>query len=106
LGLSFNSVAIWTAPGGNFDWTSVVNTATAASVDGNAAGRVSGRGGTISNITWNPGENLWVRWVERNDSGNDHGLAIDNVNFTAVPAPGVIALAGTGLLIMARRRRA
>ncbi|MFZ4575231.1 MAG: PEP-CTERM sorting domain-containing protein [Phycisphaerales bacterium] len=106
FGLSFNSVATWTAPGANFDWSSVVNATAAAAVDGNAAGLVAGRGGTISNVTWNPGENLWIRWTERNDTGNDHGLAIDNFSFSAIPTPGSLALAAMGLFGMARRRRA
>jgi hypothetical protein len=29
-------------------------------------------------LGWNAGDTLWLRWVERNDAGNDHGLAIDN----------------------------
>lgn len=104
FGASFDTVATWTAPGGTFDWTSVVNASAAAAVNGNVAGLVTGRGGSVT-TSWSAGDTLWVRWAERNDSGNDHGLAIDNVSFTAVPAPGVIALAGSGLLIMARRRR-
>jgi autotransporter-associated beta strand protein len=83
---TFNGVT-WTAPGGNFNWTSVVNTATAAAVDGNVAGRVNGRGGTISNLTWISGASLWIRWVEVNDANNDHGLAIDDLSFSATVAP-------------------
>ncbi len=26
---------------------------------------------------------LWLRWVEINDAGADHGLAIDNFSFAA-----------------------
>lgn len=103
FGATFNTVGSWTAPGGNFDWTSVVNTATAAGVDGNAAGLVPGRGGTISNLTWTPGQVLWIRWIENNDAGNDHGLAIDNFSF--VPTPGAAALLGIGGLMIGRRRR-
>lgn len=109
FGNSFTAVTTWTAPGGNFDWTSPVATATAAFVDGNAAGLVLNRGGTIS-TNWAPGATLWVRWIENNDAGSDHGLAIDNVNFsvTAVPEPGTTALllAGLGVVgFLARRRR-
>lgn len=82
FGSTFDLVS-WTAPGGNFDWTSVVNTATAAAVDGNTAGKVSGKGGTLTSLGWINGSTLWVRWVERNDVGNDHGLAIDDFTFSA-----------------------
>ena len=106
FGSSFTSVGNWVQPGGLFDWTSTVNTATAASVDGNVAGKVSGRGGAVS-TTWNAGDSLWVRWVETNDTGNDHGLAIDNLSFTAgqalpaaVPLPMTFPLLGAGLAVM------
>jgi hypothetical protein len=96
FGGTFQTVSTWTAPGGNFDWTSPVNAATAAAVDGNSAGLVANRGGTISNLTWPNSETLWVRWVERNDSGSDHGLAIDSVSFQAVaiPEPGAFLFGG------------
>ncbi len=91
FGATFAAVTAWTAPGGSFDWTSPVATATAAAVDGNGAGLVAGRGGTLTTLDWNPGETLWLRWVEVNDAGNDHGLAIDNVSLVAA-APGRIEI--------------
>lgn len=107
FGATFATVSSWTAPGGNFDWSSPVstNTGTGAAVDGNAAGLVAGRGGTIGSLAWNNGDTLWIRWVERNDPGNDHGLAIDNVTFSATPAPGTLVLAGIAGLVAGRRRR-
>jgi hypothetical protein len=104
FGASFASVATWFAPGGNFDWSSPVTGASAAAVDGNAAGLVAGRGGVLSNLNWSNGDTLWVRWIERNDTGNDHGLGIDNFSLT-VPGPAAPILLGLGLLARARRRR-
>src|SRR6185369_827660 len=86
LGSAFTGVT-WTPPGGAFNWTSPVNTTTAGAVDGNTTGRVAGRGGAISNFGWNNGQTLWIRWVELNDPGNDHGLAIDDFSFSASVAP-------------------
>lgn len=105
FGASFGAVASWTAPGGTFNWTSPLASATAAAVDGNAAGRVNGRGGTVEDLAWAHGDTLWVRWIERNEAGNDHGLAIDDVSFSAIPTPGAIALLGMGGLMISRRRR-
>ena len=109
FGSTFAAVTPWTAPGGGFNWTSPVATAAAAAVDGNVAGLVANNGGTV-NTTWAVGDTLWVRWIENNDNGNDHGLAIDNLTFsvTAVPEPGTYALllAGLGVVgFLARRRR-
>lgn len=91
FGSSFASVTTWFAPGGAFDWTSPIATGMAAAVDGNTMGFVGSRGGTIGSLTWADGETLWLRWIERNDAGNDHGLAIDNFSFSAnlVPIPEV-----------------
>jgi hypothetical protein len=80
FGATFGAVTTWTAAGSSFDFTSPVATATPAVVDGNVAGKVSDRGGVISGapFTWTNGSTLWLRWVENNDAGNDHGLALDN----------------------------
>lgn len=91
FGDSFTAVSTWSAAGTAFNWSSVVNTATGAAVDGNAAGRVAGVGGTLGGLGWAAGTTLWLRWVERNDAGSDHGLAIDNFSLSAgsSPQPGV-----------------
>ena len=108
VGASFASVTSWTAPGGGFDWTSPVIGASAAAVVGNSAGRVTALGGSI-NLNWAAGDTLWLRWVERNDVGNDHGLAIDNLSFsvTAVPEPntGLMLFAGLAAVGLVLRRR-
>lgn len=111
FGSSFAGVSNWTAPGGNFDWSSPTVGSTAAAVDGNASGLLANRGGTVNGLSWNPGETLWIRWVENNDTGNDHGLAIDNVALSVtspVPEPSSYALMLAGLCavgLIARRRR-
>jgi len=110
IGDSFSSVTNWVTPGGSFDFTSVVNTATAAAVDGNGVGLVAGLGGSQS-VSWANGATLWVRWADLNDVGNDHGLAIDNVSLSvasAVPEPQTYAMLLAGLAcvgFIARRRK-
>jgi hypothetical protein len=112
FGTSFTTVAGWAAAGISFNWSSPVftNTGSGVAVNGNASGLVSNVGGSIS-TPWATGDTLWLRWVEKNDSGNDHGLAIDNLRFSvisAVPEPGttVMLLAGLAALGFVARRRA
>ncbi|MGF1938374.1 MAG: SdiA-regulated domain-containing protein [Nostoc sp. ChiQUE02] len=89
FGTSFTTVPNWTTPGGNFNWTSPVATATAAAVDGNGSGRVTNLGGTLNTLNWANNDTLWFRWIENNDTGNDHGLAIDDFSLSASVTPTV-----------------
>ncbi|MBC8097068.1 MAG: hypothetical protein H7Y43_14775 [Akkermansiaceae bacterium] len=82
IGNAFDSLA-WQTPGSQFTWSSPVTGGTAASVNGNTVGRVNDVGGTITGLNWKDGETLWLRWIENDDSGTDHGLAIDNFSITA-----------------------
>jgi hypothetical protein len=90
------------------DFTGPIATSVAGALDGNLPANQAAISNTVTGLTWNPGEDLWIRWVDLNDVGNDHGLAVDNLEFTAnpVPEPGsMIALAMGGLGLLARRRR-
>ncbi|MEB3325614.1 MAG: hypothetical protein VKM17_09815, partial [Cyanobacteriota bacterium] len=93
-GSSFQQVGSWLTPGGAFNWSSLVVSSTAAAVDGNAAGRVGGRGGTLdlSATPWAPNTTLWLRWVVPNNPGDDHGLAIDDLRITT-PSVSTLAVA-------------
>ncbi len=71
---SIGGVTNWT---NSLSWESPVTGASAAAVDGNAAGRVP-VSGSLTGLNWQAGQTLWLRWIEANDSGNDHGLAIDD----------------------------
>jgi len=88
FGADFNTVTNWSAPGGGFTWSSPVTGATAAAVDGNGSGRLAGRGGRLTGLGWQPADILWIRWVERNDTFNDHGLAIDDLSISLPAATG------------------
>src|SRR4030095_15196591 len=33
------------------------------------------------------GQEIWIRWEDVNDAGNDHGLAIDDLSITAIAPP-------------------
>jgi hypothetical protein len=64
------------------------NTGGGAAVDGNGVGKTSIPAFTVTGLDWQPGQDLWLRWGDANNSGNDHGLAIDNVNFSATGGGG------------------
>jgi hypothetical protein len=81
FGTSFTTVGTWIAPGGSFNWSSIVNTGSNAAVNGNTTGLVTGVGGALSSLSWADGTNLWIRWVVRNQAGTDHALSIDNFVF-------------------------
>lgn len=62
--------------------------------------------GSISGITWNPGQFLILRWSDLNITGNDNTLAIDNLSVSpvSVPEPATASLLGLGLLLPLSRR--
>ena len=84
-----------------------VNTSTGAAVDGNGAGRVAIGPVTVTGINWLPGTDLWLRWDDINHSGNDHGLAIDDVvlSATSIPEPMAGTLLAIGALVLGLIRR-
>ena len=96
----------------SLDFNSPITGASAAALDGNAgANRTLFTGIVLTGVTVNPGEEIFLRWLDIDDSGNDHGLAVDDfsVRFSvAVPEPAVgslLGLAALGLLMRLRNRR-
>ncbi len=78
-------------PSSNTNWTSftslnfssLINTATATALDGNAsANKTIFTNIPITGITINNDEYLMLRWQDVNDVGNDHGLSIDDITIT------------------------
>ncbi|MCX7819685.1 MAG: PEP-CTERM sorting domain-containing protein [Kiritimatiellae bacterium] len=87
---------------------SPVNFNAASWLNGNlASNRVTGVGFTVTGLSWTPGQELWIRFRELNDAGNDHGLAIDDFSFVAVPEPAVgsLLLATAAMWLLRRRLR-
>jgi len=94
------------------DFSSLINTATAAALDGNAAANRALKSATLT-VTVNNGQEVWLRWIDVDDSGTDHGLAIDDFSVTAHGAgatnpsgvgsasPSSVTAGGTTLLTVA-----
>lgn len=97
--------ASWSNLGSAFDFTSPIASGAASALDGNAAAnRVAGIGGTYTPST--PiinGSTFFLRWADPDDAGSDHGIALDNFTFSAVPEPSVYVLLGVGLLFCGQR---
>ncbi len=85
---------------------SPVNFGANAWLDGNhPTNRVTGVTFSATGLSWTPGQMLWIRFRELNDVGNDHGLAIDDFSFKAVPEPAVGGLLLSAAVMLLLRRR-
>jgi hypothetical protein len=87
------------------DFTSLVLDSTGAKDGNTAANRTVIAPVTVSSIAWTPGTDLWIRWRDLNDGGNDHGLAIDDLKFSALPEPGSLLLLVSAVLSLLAYRR-
>lgn len=56
---------------------------------------------TISGLSWAPGDVLYIRWSDFNQSGFDAGMSVENFSMVAaVPEPSTVALS-MGLIVLA-----
>lgn len=69
------------------DFVTPTTSTTAAPLDGNLAVNQSAKSATISGLAIAPGQEIWLRWVDVNDTGNDHALAIDNLTVSSATIP-------------------
>ena len=86
-----NAGAITDANTPSTGWTSVssldftsptfTNTGAGAAIEGNQAANRTAKSATIT-VTVNAGQEIWLRWRDPNDAGNDHGLAVDDLSVT------------------------
>ncbi len=92
----------------DLNFSGPISTGARRALDGNLAeNRTPGILATVTDIVWAPGQQLFLRWTDKSDSG-DHGLAIDNFSFSTAAVPEVSAFACVGivsLLTLVRRRR-
>jgi Bacterial Ig domain/Calcineurin-like phosphoesterase len=64
-------------------FTSGTNTATAATVAGNTVGtNRQGYGTRLTGLNWAPGTELWVRFRDTDNTGDEQGMAIDDFVLT------------------------
>ena len=87
-------------------FTSPVTGDSATALDGNAPGNRLELTAVLSGVELDPGQELFLRWRDSNDAGNDHGLGIDDltVSVSVVPEPSSLVLGGLLGLAVARWR--
>ncbi|MCS7063237.1 MAG: PEP-CTERM sorting domain-containing protein [Methylacidiphilales bacterium] len=76
-------------------------------LDGNLpANRTAGITSTVTGISWQPGQVLFIAWRDQDNIGSDAGLAVDNFSLTPAPEPSTFALIvlGISLLLFHLRR--
>lgn len=73
-------------------------------VDGNDPAYRKALSGTVSGITWEDGQELWLRWTDA--PGPRTMMGVDDLVFVAsVPEPSGVMMGSLGLLALLRRRR-
>lgn len=82
-----------------------VGRTSAAALNGNAPENRVALSATVTGLTWLPGDELWIRWLDSDHTSNDHAMGIDDLSFSAVPEPATIGLMLVGLAAVIRRRR-
>ena len=96
----FSSIGSFAAP--------TVTGPTEVGINGNDPLNQVPRSHTITGLTWAPGATLIIRWTGQDLTGQDDGLAIDGLSFSAaVPEPASFAsaiVAGIALFGLRRRR--
>jgi uncharacterized protein len=68
------------------DFTSPVFSTAAAALNGNLAANQTVLSNTLSGLSVNPNQQIWLRWSDVDHTGSDHGLAIDNFSISAISA--------------------
>jgi len=71
------------------DFTSPVTGGTAGARNGNLSPNRTLISGTLSGFSLAAGQEIWLRWSDANHTGNDHGMAIDDVQVSINPLPGI-----------------
>jgi hypothetical protein len=76
-------------------FTGPIAAAASATLDGNLGLNRTAISATLT-VTVNPGQEIWLRWQDPDDAGNDHGLAIDDFSVVAHGVAGDNAPTVTG----------
>lgn len=86
VGATSLTAGTWTAAS-TLDFTGPIAVTTAGALDGNLiANQVAVSDSIAVNVA--PGQEIWLRWSDPDNTGSDHGLALDDLSITATFAGG------------------
>jgi hypothetical protein len=99
IGTNLTSVTAGTWTGvAALNFTSPVATNPASTLDGNVATNQANPAANILSINLPAGQEIMLRWEDLNDSGNDHGLAVDDLEVVPFQlTPTAVSWAGSSL---------
>jgi hypothetical protein len=99
LGATTITAGTWVnASAGTF--TSPINTATIATLPGNTAANRKGLAVKVTGVSWAPGAELWVRFRDADDTGDEQSLAVDDFSFVADNESGIYLNGSTSYVSM------
>ncbi|MFN7895859.1 MAG: ExeM/NucH family extracellular endonuclease, partial [Cyanobacteriota bacterium] len=88
LGATSLSTGTWT-DFNQLDFTSPVTGGAAGALNGSLSTNRTILSGSLSGLSLAAGQEIWLRWSDPDHSNSDHGLAIDDVQVSINPLPGI-----------------
>ncbi len=83
LGATAISTGTWPAATSATFTAPIATGTTATALNGNTTANRTARVAVVTGLSWAPGQELWIRFRDANESGNEQGLAVDDFSFLA-----------------------
>ena len=100
FGAASIATGTWTAVSAATFTAPIATGTTATALNGNTAANRSVKVAVVTGVSWVPGQELWVRFRDANESGNEQGLAVDDFNFLADDESGLFFNGSTSYVTM------
>jgi Bacterial Ig domain/Calcineurin-like phosphoesterase/Concanavalin A-like lectin/glucanases superfamily/Purple acid Phosphatase, N-terminal domain len=100
FGASGIAAGTWTAVTAATFTAPISTGTTARSLAGNTTANRTVKVAVVTGVSWAPGQELWVRFRDANESGNEQGLAADDFSFIADNESGLFFNGSTSYITM------
>ena len=100
LGATSISTGTWTNVSAGLFTAPIATGTTPTALNGNTAANRTVKLVAVSGLSWAPGQELWVRFRDANESGNEQGLAVDDFSFLADNESGLFFNGATSYVTM------